>query len=234
MILCFRIYCAFCTWRLICTPTSSRLPPLFILWLMSMKVKIIWLYAKRGGGAGAPVWQVEVSGGAVPPELFVFVYDGLGRIVYMGCKQRGRYPEARPHWPNLIINVLTGSQSSGRGRGICWWSSGTSGKDDSRVKGAKGASHLGEIVHNKTNPVFLTFQRPVSVTRACYCGSVVPVVCCHRRFTDFMICWLSILMILWWFWWNMGNIVQHYWNSREVSLNLCVFGCVRVRVCVSV
>lgn len=70
----------------------------------------------------------------------------------------------------------------------------------------------------------LIFQHSNGQFPSCLCVIVVilpALCCCSPPFYQFYAA----------FWLNMGNIVRSYRNSREVSLDSCVFGCVCARVC---
>lgn len=71
---------------------------------------------------------------------------------------------------------------------------------------------------------FLIFQHSNGQFASCLCVIVVilpALCCCSPPFYQFYAA----------FWLNMGNIVRSNRNSREVSLDSCVFGCVCARVC---
>lgn len=141
----------------------------------------------------------------------------------------------RPHWLNLIVNVLTGSQSSGRGRGICWWSSGTSGKrwqQGYRAKGAKGASQRLSI-KKKTQSCFS------DIPKASFCHMYVLL-----WFLGLFCVVIAVLPILWsvyyplwWFYDDFGEIWKILCNIIGTAVKFhwtCVFLVVYVCVCVCV
>lgn len=126
-------------------------------------------------------------------------------------------------WLNLI--VLTGSQSSGRGsrRAGGPLAPPTRWRHSYRKRKRKKKEPvclLWELVWK--NSWF--FNIPMASLHSCLCVIVVilPALCC---------CSPLLYQFYASVWLNMGNIVRSYRNSREVSLDSCVFGCVCARVC---
>lgn len=126
---------------------------------------------------------------------------------------------AEPHCLNWKPKLREGQQ-------MCWWSSGTSSKmtaqlqEKEKEKKRACLSVVGACLEK-----FLIFQHSNGQFASCLCVIVVilPALCCSLSTVLPILC--SILV-------KYGkNIVRSYWNSREVSLDSCVFGCVCARVC---